>query len=312
MLAVAERSGMVEEYHDGAVAVVDPGLRAVAVRGEIDRPFYVRSAAKPFQARVVLDSGVRLAPVQLALACASHSGHPVHVAIVDDILAGHHLEPGQLRCPPARPRLSSDRRLASEGDVAPDRRYHGCSGKHAAMLAACAVNGWPTDSYLDPAHPLQTRVGAMMAEVTGARLDPPGVDGCGAPVWAVTARTLAIAYSRLGTATAFSEVRRAMARYPRLVAGYAEDADIATWLGIPVKGGAAGCMGAVVHGYGIGAKAWSGAGAVAAMGVMMALDHLGLLPSGLRRRLDLVASPLVSGGGEEVGRIRPVGGLQTP
>ena len=33
-----------------------------------------------------------------------------------------------------------------------------CSGKHAAMLAACVARGWPLAGYLDPEHPLQREV----------------------------------------------------------------------------------------------------------------------------------------------------------
>ena len=42
-----------------------------------------------------------------------------------------------------------------------------CSGKHAAMLATCVVNGWPTDSYLDLDHPLQHAIAATFAATTG-------------------------------------------------------------------------------------------------------------------------------------------------
>ncbi len=39
-----------------------------------------------------------------------------------------------------------------------------CSGKHAAMLATCVVNGWDTATYLAPDHPLQRHIAATFAE----------------------------------------------------------------------------------------------------------------------------------------------------
>ena len=42
-----------------------------------------------------------------------------------------------------------------------------CSGKHAAMLATCVVNGWPTETYRDPAHPLQQLVAQTLADLAG-------------------------------------------------------------------------------------------------------------------------------------------------
>ncbi|MGH8948747.1 MAG: asparaginase, partial [Acidimicrobiia bacterium] len=47
MLAASTRSGLVETMHDGAVAVVSPDGALVAHSGDIDQPFFLRSAAKP-------------------------------------------------------------------------------------------------------------------------------------------------------------------------------------------------------------------------------------------------------------------------
>ncbi len=66
-----------------------------------------------------------------------------------------------------------------------------CSGKHAAMLLACAVNDWPTNGYLDPAHPLQQHIRATMAELTGVPVAHDATDGCGAPLFSTTPRGIA-------------------------------------------------------------------------------------------------------------------------
>ena len=66
-----------------------------------------------------------------------------------------------------------------------------CSGKHAAFLAACRHVGWPTDGYLDPAHPLQRAIVVTIEELCGERVEHTGVDGCGAPVHALSLTGLA-------------------------------------------------------------------------------------------------------------------------
>lgn len=303
ILAVAERSGLVEEYHAGAVAVVDASGDVVAAAGDVDRSFFSRSAAKPFQAYAALGTGLELPATHLAVACASHSGDPVHVAIVEDILARFGLDESDLRCPPDRPFERPDRRLAETGDVAPARRYHNCSGKHAAMLAACVVAGWDISSYPDADHPLQQEVARVMADVVGDDVGPPGVDGCGLPVWRVTVRGLARAFSRLENDPRFWTVRDVMSRYPMLVSGEGRaDGLIGRWTGGIAKAGAAGCMGASVGGFGIAAKAWSGSGAVAGMGVGLGLGWLGVLSPAITRGLAGVTAPPVLGGGEPVGR----------
>ncbi len=312
VMAVVERSGLVEEYHHGAVALADPAGRLAAAAGDVDRPFFIRSAAKPFQAAVSLEAGADLPATHLALACASHSGDPVHVAIVGDILARSGLTPQDLRCPPARPFATADRRLAAAGVVAPARIYHNCSGKHAAMLAACVASGWDPASYLDPDHPLQLRVGALLAEVSGVDTGPPGIDGCGAPVWRTTTAGLARAFSRLANDERFAPVRRAMSAYPLLVSGWGRnDGAIGRWLGAAAKVGAAGCMGVAVAGHGVGVKAWSGSSAVAGVGAGIALRYLGVVTSAVGEGLEEVLTPPVLGGGKETGRIRPVAVLET-
>lgn len=305
ILATADRSGVVEEYHDGAVAVISPDGSLIAHLGEIDRPFYIRSSAKPFQALASIEAGADLNAVQLALACASHSGDPVHVSVVESVLAAAGLSENDLGCPPARPFPAADRRLAGQGDTTARRIYHNCSGKHAAMLAACVAARWPIETYLDPDHPLQQRVEGVLSEVLGDEPGKPGVDGCGAPVWPVTTRRLALAYRRLAGDERFAAIRSTMARYPMLVAGEGRtDGLIGRWMGVAAKGGAAGCMGVAYAGHGVAAKAWSGSGTVAGVGVAAALAALGCLPHALRQALADVISPPVQGGGEVVGRFR--------
>jgi L-asparaginase II len=312
LLAVAERSDVVEEYHRGAVAVVDRSGELIGSCGDIGRAFFIRSAAKPFQAHVALSAGVELRATHLAVACSSHSGDPVHIAMVEDILGRHGLSVSDLRCPPARPFLEADRRLAGEGDLAPSPLYHNCSGKHATLLAASRVAGWDTETYLDSRHPLQVRIGELMARLTREQGGPPGVDGCGLPVWRVTVAGLARAYARLATEEEFGEVRTAMSRYPMLVSGEGRsDGLIGRWTGGVAKGGAAGCIGAAVAGHGVASKAWTGSGQVAAMGVTLALEWLRMLTPALADGLADVFRPPVFGGGLEVGRFRPVAVLES-
>jgi len=84
VLARVVRNGLVEAAHDGAVPVIDGTGHRVASCGDLTRPFFLRSASKPFQATVAQESGADLSAQQMALACASHGGQPVHVAIVRD------------------------------------------------------------------------------------------------------------------------------------------------------------------------------------------------------------------------------------
>ncbi len=72
-----------------------------------------------------------------------------------------------------------------------------CSGKHAAMLATCVAAGWPTASYTDPGHPLQAQIRQAVERLAGEPVAAIGVDGCGAPLFAISLTGLARAFRAL-------------------------------------------------------------------------------------------------------------------
>ncbi len=313
MLAVTVRSGLVETYHEGAVAVCHPDGSLIAWSGDIDRPFFIRSSSKPFQATISQESGAGLSALQLAVAASSHRGHPVQLALVREMLESADLSESDLRCPPSWPinRAAADRLIAS-GERSPRRLWNNCSGKHSAFLRACVASGWPTTNYLDPEHPLQRRVTDLIREVGGFDPDPVGVDGCGAPVHRTTVRVMARMYARLSTHPRFAAVFQAMHRYPALVGGNGEsDSSIATYLNAVAKGGAEGCIGVGLDGgVGIAARTWDGRSTIAGIAAVAALDGIGALNATARERLASFARPTVYGGGSPVGEIEPRVDLQ--
>jgi L-asparaginase II len=295
--------------HDGAVAVVSADGSLIASSGDIDQAFFLRSASKPFQALVSQENGAELGLLQLAMAAGSHDGDPVHIALVDEMLAGAGLDESDLLCPPSRP--LSHAAASRHGD---EMRavWNNCSGKHAAWLRACRAQGWSLDDYLAPDHPLQVLVTDLVAELGGFPVEPVGVDGCGAPVHRTTTRAMARLYARLATEPRLSEVFTAMHRYPALVSGMGNgDAAIATNLNAAAKRGAAGCIGVGVGGrLGLAVKSWDGIQEVADSAAIATLAALGAVPAVAEQRLDALARPRVSGGGQVVGELQPRVSLQ--
>ena len=197
-LAVLERSGLIESGHLGAAMVVGEGGRVIRELGDVDALIYPRSTLKLLQAIAVLRAGVQIDGAQLVLAAASHTGTARHVEVVRSILARAGVSEDALQCPVDWPGDAASRRAAD----GPARVTMNCSGKHAAFLLACVVNGWPVESYLEPGHPLQMLIREVVEQYTGETIEHSGVDGCGAPVHAVTLRGLATAVSRVAGATA--------------------------------------------------------------------------------------------------------------
>ena len=101
-----------------------------------------------------------------------------------------------------------------------------CSGKHAAMLVTCVLNGWPTAGYLAPDQPLQRAIRRTVEELAGQQVSATGIDGCGAPLFALTLDGLARAFRALVLAAAGTPARRvadAMRAYPEWTSGTSRD-----------------------------------------------------------------------------------------
>lgn len=278
----------------------------LASYGDIDRPFYMRSSAKPFQATAAMEAGADLDTLELAMACASHRGFPVHVALVESMLARGGLDESQLRCPHDWPNhVTSERVVVGAGATTPRRIWHNCSGKHAGFLRACVAQGWPLDTYLSPDHPLQRSVVELATGLGEFDVAPVGIDGCGAPVLRTTARAMALMFARLGTEDRFARIYEAMHRYPALIGANGEgDTEIAIAVDAVAKGGAAGCIGVALGGrLGLAAKCWDGSGTVANVAAVSSLLQLGVLSPTAELSLEPVSSPAVLGGGVPVGRV---------
>jgi L-asparaginase II len=176
-----------------------------------------------------MQSGVPLRGAQVAIACGSHTGSLDHMDVVAGMLKAAGVREDQLQCPEAWPEDETARNWLVRSEKGKSRLAYNCSGKHAAFLWACTENGWDTHSYLEPNHPLQQRVRTVIEEYTGERIAHLGIDGCGAPVAAVSLKGLALAYSQLAKAPgdhSFSAraatIATSMLDYPWAVQGRGE------------------------------------------------------------------------------------------
>jgi len=300
VLAEVVRSGYVESTHCGSVLVVDASGATVLARGDVDRPIFPRSSNKPLQAAALMAAGWQPADdEELALAAASHSGEPEHLAVVRRMLAGAGLDESALGCPPGLPlNEAAAHALLASGAVASPLTMN-CSGKHAAMLACCVANGWPTAGYLARDSPVQQAIERTLAELAGEPIAHVAVDGCGAPQHALTLRGLARAFTALVRTS--PRVTGAMRAHPYLVGGTGRDvtALMERVPGLVAKDGAEGvCALALADGAAVVLKIADGAARARTPVLVKALQMLGI--SGLE---DLATGP-VTGGGRVVGEVR--------
>jgi L-asparaginase len=226
------RGGAAESRHRIHAARLDPEGRLAEERGEPGLVTFMRSAAKPLQALLLVRSYDDLADEDVAIACASHGARAEQLAAVRELLARAGGTEDDLEC----------------GAVDGSRLNHNCSGKHAGFLCVCAAQGWPFPNYREPRHPLQVEVLAAIdqaAGLGGAEV-PIAVDGCGVPTFGLPLERMAAAFGRLvrHELVGAERVAAAMTAHPALVEGPGSAATevMQAIPGAVAKGGAEGIL----------------------------------------------------------------------
>jgi L-asparaginase II len=321
VLIEVTRGPRVESSHRGHIIVMDPAGKLLHSLGDPEAPVCMRSLAKPFQALAVITSGAAAAfgfgAPELALFSGSLSGQDFQVELATQILAKLGLTPDALQCGAHPPLHRPTAQALAQAGLKPTPLHNTCTGKHAAMLALCVHHGWPLTDYLNPAHPAQELILGAVARMVGCPKPQiqVAVDGCGAPVFYVPLKNIALGYARLAGAQPESPAGVLMAAilaHPRHIAG---DGRLETTVmeALPgqifAKSGAEGGYGLslVADGLGVAFKIEDGSQRALNPTVMAILDQLNVLTPAAQTALAAFKEPpILNHRKEEVGRIRPV------
>ena len=239
-LVQVKRGGLTESRHRGHIVAVEPDGTIVAYLGAPETVTFLRSSAKPFQALPLLVSGAAdrfgFTDEEVALACASHNGEPIHTQIAASMLEKIGLGPEALKCGIHEPYSAEVARELQKRGEAPNVLQNNCSGKHAGMLALALYLGAPIENYHKAEHPVQLAIGKTIARFSDIAVEDLAVaiDGCAVPVFGITVKAMALAYARLvapppdfdeATRKACSRVVRVMSTYPELIGGTSDRLD---------------------------------------------------------------------------------------
>ena len=268
-IAHAMRGGVIDNIHRGSMALAGLDGGVIASVGDPGKVAYIRSAGKPLQALALLERGggerFAFTAEEIAIICSSHTGGDPQVAAVRSVLS--------------KAGVPEDALEAGSGI------RDNCSGKHAGMLALAKLLGRPLTGYRATDHPIQQAilqtVSAMCGLPTGEiRV---GVDGCGAPIFAMPLLNMAVAYAHLANPAALPDRRAsacrtivaAMQAHPEMVGGLA-------WREITAdrivgKSGASGCycIGFVGRDAGFAMKIDDGSGTASAPALFELLARRG-------------------------------------
>ena len=325
LLVEAMRGDRVESRHAGSAVVADHTGAVLFQAGDIEAPVFTRSAVKALLALPLVQSGAAdrlgLSAAELALACASHVGEPVHVETAASMLRKAGQEPNCLECGTHWPTSRAGQTALIEAGGMPSALHNNCSGKHAGFVCLACDAGTPLAGYILPDHPVMREATASLADVTGARLDERNraIDGCGIPTYAIPLRALAYGFARFGSgagleadrARAALRLREAVAANPVLVAGAGRfDTELMRMFGTAVfsKMGAEGVHAAALPalGLGIAVKCADGAARAAEVATAVLLSRH-LPPSS---ELEGMCRPVLRNwAGTVVGGLRGTGAL---
>lgn len=315
----------VESVHQGTVVGLARDGSVVLRVGAPEQPILPRSTLKPLQAVALLRAGLDrvflsrdIPPDLLAIAASSHSGEAAHVARVLEILSVAGVPVDTLRCPADLPGSPDALRAHLRTGGQAESVFMNCSGKHAGMIACCVAAGWSMDDYTEPDHPLQQVIRRTVEDLTGEEIVGTTVDGCGAPLFALSLTGLARGLKAMVQAAPGSAERRvveAMRGFPELVGGRGRsDTELMRIApGVVAKNGAEGVtVVATPDGHAVAIKIADGNGRAGIPVALAALSRMGAAvgsdtpgrPDLDLARLAVLVAPAVLGGGRPVGSLR--------
>lgn len=312
VVATVTRSGLVESVHHGIVVATNSDGSLLFGQGPHDIPMFPRSSNKPMQAVAMLRSGVLLEGELLALASSSHNGEGFHLDAVQRILdiADEGLSEADLQNTPDYPLHEASRNAWIAAGRQPSSLGQNCSGKHAGMLATCVAAGWDLSTYLSPDHRLQRAMKEAIEDLSGERVAATGIDGCGAPVMAITLTGLARAFGAMAAAGAHTpqgKVADAIRTNPRFLGG--TDRDVTALIeavpGLIAKDGAESVYAVGLRdGRGLAVKITDGGQRARAAVTIKALQAMGVTEPAAA--LSEIAQAPVLGHGQPVGALEAV------
>lgn len=239
-LVEVTRGSITESRHRGHIVVIESDGNIIASAGAPETVTFLRSSAKPFQALPLLTSGAAdrfgFTDREVALACASHNGEPIHTELAASMLSKIGLGPEALKCgihEPYSVEVAGKLRLLGEQ---PNVLQNNCSGKHAGMLALALHLGASTQDYESAENPVQIAIAEALSHFSNVAVTDMavGIDGCAVPVFGITVKAMAFAYARLvsppasfdqATRDACARIVRVMSAYPELIGGTSDRLD---------------------------------------------------------------------------------------
>ncbi len=232
MIIEIRRGSFLESSHQVQAQVVDANGEILYQSGPNDFDFFPRSAVKPLQSLLLLQTGafssLGLNLRHLALASASHAGETQHTNLVSEWLSQIQAKAEDLKCGAHWPFDPDTNRMMSEEKQKPSRLHNNCSGKHTGFLSVCTHQKISHQDYHLINHPIQIQLKELMQNWIDRPLTNFAIDGCSIPAFQMKFASVAQAFARFASEASKPSkspsrlVFEAFVQYPELTAGKAE------------------------------------------------------------------------------------------
>lgn len=216
------RNGVIEQEHFGYIVRANKNRSFDFCGNTKKNPFYLRSCAKPLQASLIIDYEMDkiydMTDKEIALCCASHAGEDIHREIAHDLMNKIGIDESYLKCGLHRPLSQTEQKKLDLSNRKVNVLHNNCSGKHIMMLGLCKINGWDTETYDNPEHPLQIAIREKINSLCNVtKKYPETKDGCGVPIMSMPLSNMLQGY--LNLFGQYEKIKNAFLHEPYIIGG---------------------------------------------------------------------------------------------
>ena len=218
ILLTTKRNNCIDSIYYGSIYLANKKGIYKTIGFEQKTLFYMRSLAKPLQASIMCDCNIikdyNFTQKELAIFCASHAGDIEHIKILKNLLKKHDLKIKDIDIIAQEPldlRHFKGRKT---------KLHNNCSAKHIMMLLMSKYKGFNLIGYTDEKHPIQQLIKEKQEKLSKQKCNKLSYDGCGTPLWAISAENIIKSYFNLIKNKDFQPILNSILKYPDIYGGY--------------------------------------------------------------------------------------------
>lgn len=218
ILLTTKRNDILDCCYYGSVFLANKNAIYKSFGCNCDSITFMRSLAKPLQASIMADCDIvrdfKLSKKEIAIFCASHSGSPSHVKLLERLVKRFNIKKSDILLQAQYPldmRNFKGRKTKLQNN---------CSAKHIMMILMSKYLGFDIKDYLNPNGRLQKLIQKKQFELSGFNSDILTYDGCASPLWGLSYKNIIDSYFNLFHTKKYDFIFDSILKNPYLFGGF--------------------------------------------------------------------------------------------